>query len=117
MTMNTQNRIRIALGAAALMAAVTTGATAAELPKVHVKYQDLNLNTPAGAEALYRRILTAADEVCAIPGTRDLAMRGATKACAAHAMANAVAQVNNPQLTHVDQAKVAGTAVTRLAAR
>ena len=115
--MNTQNPLRIAVAAAALIAAMTTGSTAAEAPQVHVKYQDLNLNTPAGAEALYRRIRTAADDVCAVPGARDLAMLGATKACVSHAVASAVIQVNNPHLTDLYQAMVAGKMVTRLAAR
>lgn len=115
--MNIQNPIRLALAAATLMAALTTGATAAEVPQVHVNYQDLNLNTPAGAQVLYRRIRTAADHVCAIPGTRDLTTLGAAKACANHAIADAVAQVNNPQLTGLYEAKTGLTAAIRLAAR
>ena len=115
--MNTQNPFRIALAAVALMAAFATGATAAEVPQVHVNYQDLNVNTLAGGQVLYRRIRTAANAVCAIPGTRDLATFEATKACADHAIADAVAQVNNPQLTGVYQTRVGAPVAIRLAAR
>ena len=37
---------------------------AADVPQVHVKYADLNLNTPAGAATLLQRIRYAADRVC-----------------------------------------------------
>lgn len=82
-----------------------------------MNFQDLNLNTPAGAQVLYRRIRTAADQVCAVPGIRDLTSLGATKTCADHAIADAVAQVNNPQLTGVYETRVGAPVAIRLAAR
>jgi UrcA family protein len=97
--MNTNNPIRITFAAVALMAALTTGVRAADVPQVHVKFADLNINTPAGAAALYHRIRVAADQVCALPVTGDLAFRAKTQACTDRAVANAVATVNNPTLT------------------
>jgi UrcA family protein len=112
--MNTNNPIRIA-AAALLFAVLAAGAQAADVPQVHVKYADLNLNTAAGATVLYRRIRGAADQVCGVSSDRDLARVTQAKACAAHAVADAVAAVNAPILTSIYQVKIGGTAVTRLA--
>jgi len=94
--MNT-NTIRITFAAAAMIAALTTGVRAADVPQVHVKYADLNVNTPAGAAALYQRIRFAANQVCADPGTRDLAVLVKVQACTDQAVANAVAEVKMGQ--------------------
>jgi UrcA family protein len=112
--MNTNNPIRIAT-AALLFAALAAGAQAADVPQVHVKYADLNLNTAAGANVLYRRIRGAADQVCGVSSTRELARLEQAKTCAAHAVADAVAAVNVPALTSIYQVNMGRTAVTRLA--
>ena len=105
MNIHTQNPIRIA-AAVVLFAALTVGANAADVPHVHVKYGDLNLGTTAGATVLYQRIRGAADGVCGVPDTRDLARIAQAKACAAHTVAEAVAAVNAPLLTGVYQVKM-----------
>jgi UrcA family protein len=112
--MNTKNPIRIA-AAVTLFAALAAGVQAADLPQVHVKYADLNLGTTAGATVLYQRIRGAAGQVCGVSSDRDLARGAQAKACAAHAVADAVAAVNAPALTSIYQATMGGTAVTRLA--
>jgi len=112
--MNTKNPLRIA-AAALLFTALTAGAQAADVPQVHVKYADLNVASSAGAAVLYQRIRSAADQVCGVPGNRDLARIEPAKACAAQAIAAAVAAVNSPALTSMYQVKMGGTAVTRLA--
>jgi UrcA family protein len=61
-----------------------------------VKFQDLNVGTPGGVEALYRRIHSAALRVCS---QNDPVMQPALRACARSAEANAVEKVNQPLLT------------------
>jgi UrcA family protein len=96
--MNT-NTIRTTITAAAMIAALTTGVRAADVPQVQVKYADLNVNTPAGAAALYQRIRFAADQVCALPNARNLAVLAKVQACTDQAVANAVAAVKMDQAT------------------
>jgi UrcA family protein len=64
-----------------------------------VSYADLNLNTEAGAEALYRRLRRAADQVCMSSGSLDAGMKAAWRACYDKAMNSAVASVNKPMVT------------------
>jgi UrcA family protein len=56
-------------------------------PTAAVRYGDLNLDTPTGIDALYRRIQVAAQEVC-----KDYAPHGTLAPSAAHhlCMSNAV---------------------------
>ena len=105
-----------AAAAVALLAALAAGAQAADAPQVHVTYADLNVGTTAGAMRLYRRIRAAADQVCGVPGTWELARVGQIKACAARAVADAVAAVNAPALTAVYKADRGVAPGTRLAA-
>jgi len=108
------NPIRITMAAAAMIAALATGA-AADVPQIHVKYGDLNVNTPAGAAALLRRIRFAADRVCEYRDTRDLSVRAIVRACTNHSVADAVATVNNPSLTSVYEAEMGKSQANRLA--
>jgi UrcA family protein len=95
------------------------GATASSLaaplpedaPSVTVRYDDLNLSTSAGVNALYRRISTAARAVCPDEHSRELNVVAASERCQATAIAKAVRGVNNPQLalvhaTHVPTADI-----------
>jgi len=109
------NATRMTIAAAALIAALTTGVQAADVPQIHVKYADLNINTPAGAAALLQRIRFAADRVCDFGGTRDLSVFAIVRACTTRAIADAVATVNNPSLTAAYEAKMGKTQATRVA--
>ena len=62
-----------------------------------VKFADLNVDTPAGAEALYGRIHAAARRVCDQPGSWMLGAR--TDACVTKAEGEAIAKVSLPLLT------------------
>jgi UrcA family protein len=61
-----------------------------------VKFQDLNVGTAAGVEAIYRRIHSAALRVCS---QNDPVMQAAVLACARSAEAKAIEKVNQPSLT------------------
>jgi UrcA family protein len=76
---------------------VVPGAFAEEpLRSETVKFPDLNVDTPAGAQALYSRIHAAAKRVCE---QRDPVMQAAVLPCIRKAEANAVQYLNLPQLT------------------
>jgi UrcA family protein len=107
---------RIALGIAVLTAALVTGAHATDDLKMHVNYADLNINTPAGATVLYRRIRNAATAVCGVANERDLAIAARAQACVFQAVSEAVAAVDNPHLTSVYEAKMGGAMTVKFAA-
>jgi len=58
-----------------------------------VRFAELDLTRPAGAQELYRRIQRAAHKVCETYG-----LRGYDRNCADHAIARAVATVGAPLL-------------------
>ncbi len=93
---------------AALTVATTSFAAApsADAPTVSVRYDDLNLSTSTGVNALYHRISAAARQVCPDVFSRDLAVVAAGDRCQANAVANAVRDLNNPQLALVHAAHV-----------
>ncbi len=78
-----------------------------ETHQVVVHFGDLNLSNPQGAETLYRRIATAAVEVCdAFPmDSRALGSRTAIDACVKKALSDAVTKVGRPELFAVYNAK------------
>ena len=55
--------------------------SAVETPSVTVRYTDLDLNTPAGVDALYGRLSAAARRVCDVRGQRPLAEAIESKSC------------------------------------
>lgn len=79
---------------------LATAAMAAHAGEVNppartVRYADLNLNTPAGAAVLYKRIRNAAEQVCGDANARQLTEIMAAKACVARAVDAGVHAVNN----------------------
>jgi UrcA family protein len=67
-----------------------------------VKFQDLNVDTPQGVQALYGRIHTAAKRVCS---QTDPVLQAAEGSCAKTAESNAIEKLNLPQLTAYYQVK------------
>jgi UrcA family protein len=97
------------VGAFATLTVATTSFAAApssDVPSVSVRYDDLNLTTSVGVNALYHRISVAAREVCPDVYSRDLAVVVAGERCQANAVAHAVRDLNNPQLALVHAAHV-----------
>lgn len=64
-----------------------------------VQFSDLNLQTPAGNLALYRRIQTAARSVCEATHSRELTEVPRVRACMKNAIREAVLAVNDSGLT------------------
>lgn len=112
----TASRSALALTTAVLLAFAAASAAHADeqLRSETVKFQDLNTDTPAGVQALYERIHSAAIRVCTQFETDALQLIAA-KACARKAEARAVAQVNLPQLSAYFQMKT-GAPVRQLTA-
>lgn len=75
------------------------------VPSLDVTYSDLNLANRAGAEALLRRIRSAASQVCGgdqrTTMLKDLKMAREFRACVRTAVDDAVRQVNSPLVTAV----------------
>ena len=110
----TASRMPLAFTTAMLLAfAVVPAAHADEQVRAEtVKFQDLNVDTPAGVQALYGRIHSAARRVCSDP---DALQQIAARSCARKAEARAVSQLSLPQLTAYFQMKT-GDQVQQLTA-
>src|SRR6516164_7463683 len=100
-SIQTAQRVPLAFLAAILLTciwAISTAFAHDQLRSETVKYQDLNVNTSEGIEALYRRIHAAAWRVCSTTSNDPIYQRG-VPSCAKAAEAKAVETVNLPQLT------------------
>ena len=64
-----------------------------------IKFQDLNLTTTAGVDALYKRVHSAALRVCAASEQSDLGDASASAKCSKDAEARAIEKINLPALT------------------
>ncbi len=100
----------IALACVGGLAPVLSFAAAA--PKVTVKYDDLNLNTPQGAGTLLARIRGAARQVCGEPSAR-LDLQHAWQVCYQGSIAGAVAAVDSPLLSALASGNRAVIALNR----
>jgi UrcA family protein len=101
----TINRTFLAYAAALLLASVLVVSTASageQSRSETVKFQDLNVSTSAGAEALYNRIHAAAQRVCTQPGERQRVVIG----CVKKAESTAIGKVNQPLLTDYYRTKM-----------
>jgi UrcA family protein len=91
----------------ALASSFPTPSKADELssgPQAVVRFADLDLSTPEGAEALYGRIRPAADGVCWRMYS-SLTYRWSKSACLKSVIGDAVTKVNRPLLSAVYAAK------------
>ena len=66
---------------------------------IAVQFADLDLDKPQGTAALFNRIKSAARVVCSGYQNAAPADKARYRACIQFAMSNAVARVDNPQLT------------------
>ena len=92
---------------------VAFNAHAGDVRSETVKFADLNLGTPSGVQALYKRIHEAAERVCEQPPGQSQAV----KACAAKAESDAISKVNVPLLTAFYQGKTGQRMPTIIANR
>lgn len=92
------------IGGAVLSSHVLAGEPS-DPPSITVKFADLNPQTPAGVEALYKRIHRAATQVC-VSGKRDLSSLTYDRECAAATETQAIEKVQNAALSAFYQTKV-----------
>jgi|SRR5271169_2430515 len=82
------------------LAAASNAPAAADVNQTTVRFGDLNIDTPAGAAALYRRIRHAAQGVCGDPQPPASHMTSPSwRNCVAQSIDRAVAAVDRPALT------------------
>ena len=86
-------------GAAHATVAVAPDATEPGPQNATVRYRAAELATSRGAQSVYASIERAAREVC--DDTGEYVLRASFAACERSAIADAVAEVDNPQLTAV----------------
>jgi UrcA family protein len=105
------NTLQIVWGIVASAVVAWGGASTAQAGEpdntvVHkvVSFRDLNLNSAEGVEVLYKRIRSAAHDLCADPNRYDLS-EFKLRPCINDAMSRAIAQVNNPMLTSLYESK------------
>ena len=103
-------RSMAALAFAGLVSALSLPAQADEAvpsePNIKVKFRDLDLSKPEGAAALYQRIERSAHLVCKDSSSPYDASRVETfERCKQAAIQDAVASINQPQLTALHRAK------------
>src|SRR5262245_31237399 len=95
--------IAAALGVACALALLPVPGFAGDTDdqrSVTVRFADLDLDTPAGASALYGRLSHAAREVCGDPvSVIDLTQLRDIQSCRQEAIVNAVTSVDRPMLT------------------
>jgi UrcA family protein len=104
-SVKSENRAFFPFAIATLLACVLASSNAFagdEVRSETVKFQDLNVDTPAGVAALYNRIHGAARRVCA--QSDPVAARG-VGACIRKAEGKAITDLNLPGLTAYYQMK------------
>jgi UrcA family protein len=80
--------------AAASLSLLTVAPAAAQDVQATVHYGDLDISSPAGAEALNTRLLGTVKSVCERPDMRDLKALTAWEACKDAAMLSALEQLS-----------------------
>jgi UrcA family protein len=76
------------------------------IPQRVVRFDDLNLQSKSGINALYRRIRWASDMVCREDqGVRRLVLQEELEICKADSLDRAIAQVNLPSLSSLHFAR------------
>jgi UrcA family protein len=76
-------------------------ADAEAIPAQTVRFGDLDITKPAGAQILYHRIQAAAHQVCADYTSRELTRMVAAQTCVNRAIDAAVRKVNAAALTEL----------------
>ena len=101
----TKDKMFSACAAAAMSLMCTLLVAIAFIPKETVKFQDLNINDPAGAAALYQRLHAAAQHVCFTEWDKNPIKVQRAEACANLAESRAVSQLDVAELTAYYQTK------------
>jgi UrcA family protein len=83
-----------------VQAAASNAPRAGDVGQITVHFGDLNLDQPAGAAVLYRRIRHAAEHVCGVPQSPGTNIPShAWSSCVADSVERSVVAVDRPALT------------------
>ena len=110
MSVINRNSVRTLVCVAALASTASLAAAPAS-NSVHLKYTKEQLAQPEVAETLYRRIESAARQVCHKPDIRELGLYSAYERCYRQAVDNAVASVGETSLTALHRKQMQRTTV------
>ena len=97
----------LAVSASAGFPALATPAVS-DGPRIEVSYDQLDLATRNGVEALHRQIVLAARTACPAPQSSDLRLRALARECRTQAIDAAVRSVGNAELTALHAARRRG---------
>jgi UrcA family protein len=86
------------LGVAMAAGAASAATVDTDQTSLVVKYTAQSLDTDAGVQQLYRRILGAARQVCPDEDIRDLGASARVQACRTKAVAHAIQHIDNTRL-------------------
>jgi len=112
--MKTLTLIAALVAPLAITAAPAAAQDNAEVRQTVLKYSDLDLSRPAGAQVMISRIRRAAETVCGkAPLTRELGERADHNACIATTMNAVVKKVDAPLVTALYGAPDRMTALAR----
>jgi UrcA family protein len=95
----TNSTILAACAAAGMSLMCLFGVASAFVPKETVKFQDLNIDSPAGVAALYQRLHVAAEHVCYAQWDRDPVKVQRAETCANEEQARALSRLHVAGLT------------------
>ena len=99
----------LSVPAVALAGTVSIADSSGDDASVTVSYRDLDINTQAGAEKLYQRIVSAAQRVCPDTDSIDIARYRREVQCRQQAVDRAVDGVKSTQLAAVRAAHSRGS--------
>ncbi|MGA2710773.1 MAG: UrcA family protein [Steroidobacteraceae bacterium] len=102
---NTKGKIISACTATVMSLTCIFVVALAFIPKETVKFQDLNIDSPAGAAALYQRLHAAARHVCFAEWDKNPEKVQRAEACANEAESRTVSRLNVAELTAYYQTK------------
>ena len=109
------NRVSLVLATTLLVAFAASSVPASEQVRAEtVKFTDLNVDSPAGVQALYDRIHAAAKRVCS---DSDPLQQLAASSCTRKAEARAIQKLSLPQLTAFYQTVTTGQTQPLIAKR
>ena len=108
---STLRKVQVAASMALLVSAplvcqASQGFTIDDDNRVKVTFGDLNLDSQAGIEALYRRLESAAHRACGnagVPKRKSLKAHLAAEACFDETLTRLVSEVNNDDLTRIHE--------------
>ena len=97
--------LSLALVGGAVLSSHVLAGEPSDPPSITVKFADLNLQTSAGVEALYKRILSAATQVCDSGVDRNLSILTYDRKCVKATETQAIEKVHNAALSAFYQRK------------